>query len=105
MHLLSLVLFGMLMFLNVDLCLLKRSLNSFFVFQCNVSFDPSIFCVTVLRSDFPMWFECLREWWVIPHSISLPISFLGSLVLPCRVRVCVHSHCSLGLLGMVVLHH
>ena len=45
--LLSSVEYRLLTFLNVDLCPLKRSLNSFFVSPMYVSFDPSLLFVTV----------------------------------------------------------
>ena len=45
--LLSSILFRLLAFLNVDLCPLKRSLNSFFVSPMYVSSDLSLLFVTV----------------------------------------------------------
>ena len=44
---LSSILHRLLTFLNVDLCPLKRSLNSLFVSPMYVSFDPSLLFVTV----------------------------------------------------------
>ena len=45
--LLSSVEYRLLTFLNVDLCPLKRSLNSFFVSPMYVSYDPSLLFVIV----------------------------------------------------------